>query len=222
MMFDDRYEVILADTEHSKNIHYHLRYQVFCLEKKFENANRHGGRIEKDQYDDRAVHFLVRDRMRNKWIGATRLVIDRVDGLPINRIAAIETPAVTQKRVVAEFSRLLILDPFRQARADGPGIAEPILLLGLIRAAKDYCRERNIDQWVFLCRRAIQKTVGKVGIEMEQIGPACVHRGMRVPYRMDLATAFDGIAACSGAVQRMWSRAPSYTCYSDLCKSLAA
>jgi hypothetical protein len=37
-MTNNGYEIILADTEESKNIHYNLRYQIFCLEKGFEEA----------------------------------------------------------------------------------------------------------------------------------------------------------------------------------------
>ena len=39
-IFDHNYEVLLANTEESKNIHYKLRYQVYCDEMRFEDKNK--------------------------------------------------------------------------------------------------------------------------------------------------------------------------------------
>jgi N-acyl-L-homoserine lactone synthetase len=212
MMFDDRYEVVLADTESSKAIHYHLRYQVFCLEKGFETADRFRNRMEKDRFDEHAVHFLVREKKRNKWIGAARLVIGPLDNLPIRQVTEVEGPNPNTGAVIAEFSRLLVLDQCRHANHNG--IAEPEVLLGLFRAARAYCRQQDIDQWVFLCRRSIYRILSNVGIQLEQIGPACQHRGLRLPYRMDLKTAFDGVADRSYRAHRLFDRPLSYYPYS--------
>ncbi|MGZ8217259.1 PEP-CTERM/exosortase system-associated acyltransferase [Methylomagnum sp.] len=218
MMFDNRYEVVLADTANSKAINYHLRYRVFCLEKGFENAGRFKNQMEKDRYDDHAVHFLVRDKKRNRWIAAARLVVGPADYLPINRVAEIDLPDVGSEMVIAEFSRLLILDEYRNAGGNGNHnrVSEPEVLLGLIRAAKEYCLSINIEQWVFLCRRSICRILDGLGIAMEQIGPACTFRGVRVPYRMNLQSAFDAVPDASPITQRMLARThQSFYRYSD-------
>lgn len=213
-MFDARYEVVLADTPESKEIHFNLRYKVFCLEKGFEDASRFTSEMEKDQYDDRAIHFLVREPLTNRWIGAARLVIDKVSALPINHIADIEVPSNEKDAVVAEFSRLLVLDNFRQAQTKLA--AEPEILLGLIRAARDYCLRQGIKSVLFLCRRSIHRILGNAGVDMLQIGAPCIHRGVRAPYLVDLERGFDRIfRPCSRAYQ-MFSRAHSYYYYSDL------
>lgn len=204
MMFDDRYEVVLADTASSRDIHYRLRYRVFCQEKGFENADRFKNQMEKDRYDEHAVHFLVRDKHRKRWAAAARLVIGPVDYLPINRVAEIDLPDLAPGTLIAEFSRLLILDDYRQP--NGHGDTEPEVLLGLIRAAKEYCRRIHIEHWVFLCRRSICRILSGLGIAMEQIGPACMFRGVRVPYRMDLATAFDEVPGTSFRTHLMLNR----------------
>ena len=54
-MTNNSYEVILADTEESKSIHYNLRYQIFCMEKGFEEASKFQDKMEKDVYDDNAL-----------------------------------------------------------------------------------------------------------------------------------------------------------------------
>jgi len=214
MMFDKRYEVVLADTEESKEIHYALRYRVFCLEKEFENAARFVRQMETDQYDSQAIHFLVRERMTNNWIAAARLIISPAESLPISAVAEIELPEHVGQGVVAEFSRLLILNTFRQVQ--NQAVTEPEILLGLIRAARDYCLKRNIKTWVFLCRRSIHRILGNIGIDMQQIGPACVHRGIRVPYLMNLNEAFDRVSLHSARTHQMFSKTQSYCYYSDL------
>lgn len=214
MMFDSRYEVVLADTEESKEIHYALRYRVFCLEKRFENATRFSRQMEMDQYDSQAVHFLVRDRVTGNWIAAARLIFNSVESLPISAVANIEIPERLNNVVIAEFSRLLILTAFRQSQSQA--LAEPEILLGLIRAAREYSLGRNTENWVFLCRRSINRILGSVGIDMQQIGPACVHRGIRVPYLMDLNAAFDNVSLVSPRTHQMFSRTQTYCYYSDL------
>lgn len=219
MMFDDRYEVVLADTASSREIHYRLRYRVFCQEKGFENADRFRNQMEKDRYDDHAVHFLVRDKMTMRWIAAARLVIGPADYLPINRIAEIDLSDLPAGTLIAEFSRLLILDDYRQA--SDKGSSEPAILLGLIRAAKEYCRKIEIQHWVFLCRRSICRILNGFGIAMDQIGPTCMFRGTRYPYRMDLPTAFDDVPNTSFRTHLMLSRPHrSYCRYSSSSENL--
>lgn len=224
MMFDDHYEVVLADTAGSRAIHYHLRYRVFCLEKGFEDAERFKDQMEKDCYDDEAVHFLVRDKKQDQWIAAARLVIGPLDFLPISRAAEISLPDVEAGTVIAEFSRLLILNNHRCF--NGKRISEPEVLMGLIRAAKEYCQNIHIEHWVFLCRRSIRRILDGLGISMEPIGPACHFRGVRVPYRMDLTTAFERVAQVSFPTHLMLSRPRrifySYASCSDMLSHRAA
>ncbi|CAL1240760.1 PEP-CTERM/exosortase system-associated acyltransferase [Candidatus Methylocalor cossyra] len=219
LMFDERFEVVLADTARSKAIHYQLRYQVFCLEKGFENAQQFKNEMEQDRYDDQAVHFLVRDKKRNKWVGAARLVLGTADSLPLKQVAEFQLPDLPADKVIAEFSRLLILDEYRQP--NGNGSSEPEILLGLIRAAKEYCQNvAAIEHWVFLCRRSLCRMLTNVGIDLRQIGPACAFRGIRIPYRMDLATAFNEIAHVSFRTYQMLNRPrshyPHFIAYSEL------
>ena len=61
-MFDQHYEVLLADTPKSKAIHYGIRYQVYCEEMGFENKADFPQEQEFDHYDDHAAHFIVRTK----------------------------------------------------------------------------------------------------------------------------------------------------------------
>lgn len=216
-MFDGLYRAVIADTEESRHIHYHLRYQVYCLEKKFEPQERFNGRMEIDEYDSRSVHFLIQHKPSGQWVGAARLINSHPQSLPMIKLTRIPVPEQTLMlgRNVSELSRLSILRSFRRHGCK-THINEPEVLLGLIRAVKEYSEANNIDYWLFLCRRAIMRVVGNLGMQMEIIGQPCEHRGLRYPYMATLATAFDEIPGRSPQVAAMFSRKGMLQRYSEL------
>ena len=219
-MFDNKYRAILADTEESRDIHYSLRYQVYCLEKGFEPAHNFKDELEKDKYDDNSVHFLIQEKSNGNWVGTVRLVIVEPQNLPILEYTEIEEEKLDSKnRKVAELSRLSILRDYRRTgdKVGKSGLGnEPEILLGLIRATNAYCKEAGISNWVFLCRRAIRRIVSKVGIRIDIIGPPCEHRGTRYPFLGRLNSGFDGISEVSPETQEMMSQKSAYSRYSDL------
>ena len=65
---------------------FRLRYQVYCLERDFEDVSEFPEAMESDGYDAQARHLLVRTRGCGSILGASRLVVDGVSGaagLPI-------------------------------------------------------------------------------------------------------------------------------------------
>lgn len=218
-MFDNTYQAILADTEESRNIHFKLRYQVYCLEKGYEPAGKFEDGLEKDEYDDNSVHFLIQERASGRWLGTARLVIAEPKKLPISELTDIEESKLTsENHKVAELSRLSILRNFRLNHQNSKvqeRYQEPEIILGIIRAAKTYCRETGIKNCLFLCRRSIRRILGKVGINMDLVGPPCEHKGMRYPY----LTKFDDfkrIPEVSAKIARMFSQQTAYVRYSEL------
>jgi len=192
------YEVILADTEESKNIHYNLRYQIFCLEKGFEEADKFKDEMEKDIYDDNAIHFLVKGN--NRWIGSFRLVIDQFGNLPFQKVSALGSSQFLQRNLeIAEFSRLGILRPFQKLRNGQPpkesSENESEIMLKMIHAGVDYCRTNGIGHIIILCRRSISRVLNQFGLEARPIGPAVFHHGPRIPFVFNLAdmNTFDSI-----------------------------
>ncbi len=220
-MFDSRYQAVIADTEESKSIHYHLRYQVYCLEKKFEPAEIFDDQQEIDEYDNQSVHFIIQDKQSGEWVAAARLVIGKPEDLPISKLTEYSLDGRSKEGMVfAELSRLSILKSFRRGTSQAQEkISEPEVLLGLIRAVKEYSEQNGIDYWLFLCRRSIMRVVGNMGMHMDIIGNPCEHRGIRYPYLATLATAFKGIAQRSPKVHQMFSRKNTLVTYSKLMES---
>jgi N-acyl amino acid synthase of PEP-CTERM/exosortase system len=83
-MFDNNFEVFLADTPESKAIHYSIRYQVYCEEMGFENKDNFPLEQEFDEYDSQSTHFIVRTRLTGHWVGAIRMVFNTDHFLPID------------------------------------------------------------------------------------------------------------------------------------------
>lgn len=215
-MFDRHYRAVLADTEEGKSIHYHLRYQVYCLEKQFEPTDAFNNQRERDEYDEHSVHFLIQHKKTGDWVGTARLVIDQPERLPAFQITDFSLPPETrQPRACAELSRLSILKSFRR-HTHQEKVSEPEVLLGLIRSVKEYSEQAGIDYWLFLCRRSIMRIVGNMGMHMDIVGDPCEHRGIRYPYLATLATAFDGIAERSPLVHQMFGRTNTLVAYSSL------
>ena len=104
-MFDDRYEVFLADTIQSMNLHYHLRYQVYHVETGWESdENVVRKKLEIDRYDASSKHFLVRDRLTHEWVGGVRLVVSPFGQLPLARVCTLDgVPGVEFEETINEF-----------------------------------------------------------------------------------------------------------------------
>ncbi|MGZ8186120.1 MAG: GNAT family N-acyltransferase, partial [Methylobacter sp.] len=81
-MFDDHFEFFLADTDESKEIHYSIRYQVYCEEMGFENKDDFPLEQEFDEYDNHSTHFIVRHKPTGHWVGAMRLIFKNGQPLP--------------------------------------------------------------------------------------------------------------------------------------------
>ena len=114
-MASRNFEVILANDESSRHIHYQLRYQVYCLETGYEDPAQFPDEEEKDAWDGDAVHFLVREPASGRWVAAMRLVLPSAQILPIEKRVAIEPSLWQDRRHSAEVSRLCMVGHYRVA-----------------------------------------------------------------------------------------------------------
>lgn len=202
LSFDSCFEVFLADTPESKEIHYRLRYQVYCDEMGFEDKERFPDRQETDEWDNDAVHFLVRHKYTGQWLGALRLVRHKDYGFPFQeRCNLHEKLSRTGYKHAIEISRLCVLKEARRYKPRAYGVDEGSrnvsflhdhrnlnrsIMWGLYRAAVVYSAQNDIAHWYILVTPALAYFVNKEGFEMRQIGDPCNHRGQRTPYRLSV------------------------------------
>lgn len=231
-MFDNHFEAILADTDQARRIHYQLRYQVYCLETGFEDRNRFPDGQEIDEWDDRAVHFLVRAKTTGEWAGAVRVVLPNPRGLPVQQTCKLDPDAYPDmwNEPLGEVSRLCVLERFRRRI---PNVAKlcgidhlyrdpthcqpgPVILLGLLRAAAFYSNWRGIDSCFLLATPGLARILNRWRIELRAVGRKTNHRGERYPFLTDLRKGRERIKACSSAIAEMYSRESAYRRYSEL------
>jgi N-acyl amino acid synthase of PEP-CTERM/exosortase system len=231
-MKSKNFEVILANDQWSRHIHYQLRYQVFCLETGYEDPARFPDGEEKDEWDDAAAHFLVQERSSGQWVAAMRLVLPSASILPIEKRVSIESALRRDQRHCAEISRLCMVGHYRrrlQGRilpcdsplSDNPmksGVQSEMLkqqrtaeiLQVLLKAAVAVSCERAIAYWYMLTTRALAKIAGYVlPLDMQVAGPPCSHRGERYPFLVDVGQVLhrrmDGLNLDSSPPYRLHS-----------------
>jgi N-acyl amino acid synthase of PEP-CTERM/exosortase system len=208
-MFDQHFEVFLADTQASKEIHYSIRYQVYCEEMGFENKDDFPLEQEFDQYDNYSSHFIVRSRHTEQWIGAMRMIFNNNQPLPLEKHCTLSTIINNDifNRSI-EISRLCLIKDIRRRITDtdpplglpqeinaikknnniipfhGRRHIERSIIWGLFRAAALHSKEKNIRKWYFLSTNALARIISKTGCTMQQIGASCNYNGERIPFEM--------------------------------------
>lgn len=215
-MFDENFEIFLADTPESKAKHYQIRYKVYCEEMGFENKDDFSHAQEFDHWDSHSAHFIVKHKESGKWVGAMRLISQCDQKLPIQQHASLNNIKNNQPDESVELSRLCVLKEMRRAsrityssnetsaKSDDIQETETIkfsvldnkhlisrqIIWGLLHAASVYCYNNNITNWYFLTSNAIAKLLRKGGLNLVNIGDACNHRGKRYPFNMNVVETY--------------------------------
>lgn len=214
--FDSCFEVFLADTPESRQIHYNLRYQVYCEEMGFEDKTLFPEEMEYDEWDnDDTVHFLVRQKLSGDWLGGLRLVFPRDNRLPFEKLVKpTRIMTNTDRRSAVEMSRLCVIKearrfsskrfaPYGLPENEVPEESNKIksfynfknqtrsLIWGLFRAAIDYSIENDVREWYFIVAPALACFIRREGFSMQKIGDACEHKGQRTPYKLSVESIRD-------------------------------
>jgi len=188
-----------------------LRYQVYCLERGFENPDEHPEHEERDPYDDRALHSLLIHRASGLAAGTVRLILpdqrQPIGSLPIDRLCQepdLYDQALLPRANLAEVSRFAISKAFRRRVGDvatptgvGPDWTEPVkidrrvlphLSLGLIHALVRVSVLSGITHWVAEMEPALLRMLGILGIHWTNLGPSVDFHGKRQPCHTELRT----------------------------------
>jgi len=216
-MFDSHYQVILADTEAARAIHYKIRYHVYCLERRFEDPARFPQGEEQDPWDVHAAPFIVRERASGRWVAAMRLVLPNAAQFPVETLECLTPEATHQlrRRELAEVSRICVIHSpapyeinqhldrnFGAVARNG----EPEILLGLLRTLFVYGLERGIEHSYLLVTDALARLLRRIGVVLHPAGTPTDHRGLRTPYWVGLRESAASMIAKSEAIRRMAAR----------------
>jgi N-acyl amino acid synthase of PEP-CTERM/exosortase system len=212
-MFDDHFDVYLADTAESKSIHYNIRYQVYCEEMGFEDKNAFDSAHECDEWDQSSTaHFIVRHKASNAWVGAIRLIENSHHlEFPVNIHCDLDQGIPhSSNELSVEVSRLCVVKEIRRRISDGEpptGLYDErkdqldslfaenqfknkrinrSVIWGLLYAAAYYCKINNLSNWYFMTTLGLAKILSQKGMILDSIGQPCNHNGVRFPYKMNV------------------------------------
>lgn len=224
-MFDETFRVCFADTPFGVALHQRIRYQVFCLDKGFEDPNAFSTARETDAWDDHSAHFIVQNKITRQWVAATRLVLPKPEiSLPVDHMGVFDRHFLDDPDLrVGEISRFCIIGNRSSLQVGGGLEPSPNSLeawgigaigkkqqfevtLGMIRAAGIYALKRGIDFCIMLITDAFARLLRKLGVTLRQAGPATNHRGMRTAYLVDMREAVVSMARQSSAVRDLFRR----------------
>lgn len=207
-LYDQTYEVAPADLHESSVEAHALRYQVYCLEKGFEDPAANPLGLEIDAFDARAAHCLLRHRDTRIALGTARLILP--DPLrpgaswPIQQVCtdprlfdSEELPAAT----TAEVSRFCLSSAARarielacaesRGEAAEQGRLAPYTILGIIRGMLMISLRRGITHWTLIVEPALLRLLGRLGLQFTKLGPLVEYHGRRQPCFSDLAGLFE-------------------------------
>lgn len=234
-MFDKSFEVFVADHPIAREIHYGIRYQVYCEETGFEDPSRFSNQMEMDQYDDNSVHFIVRSKRTGEWVAGMRLIQEELSLLP----TVIANPDLDLSQFgdnpqAAEVSRLCVLGKYRRSSIpSNPGSVkltpvliderrrEPEIMLGLLRAAFWYSINFDIKHWVFMAAPSLSRMLNIIALNTRCIGNVIDFHGKRAPHACDMSTFINRLPTKSENLFKMFMHNTAYLSYSESFRKLA-
>ncbi|TDF37283.1 PEP-CTERM/exosortase system-associated acyltransferase [Alteromonadaceae bacterium M269] len=195
---------------------YRIRHGVYCEELNFEDTNAEG--IEKDDFDDHAIHCLIQHLPSSDYSGTVRVVRPENEGeiIPIQKycIDSITpgkiNPNDFKPHEVCEISRLAVPNKFRRRQTDkfkgaATGVINeqiyseeelrcfPFIAIGLYLSAASVVIENNIKHTFVMMEPRLARSMSFVGIRFEQIGPPIEYHGKRAPYYINPSLLMDSL-----------------------------
>ncbi len=210
--FYEYFELVPAVNDPLRHEVYKLRFQVYCLETGFERLEdcecviEDGVTVylERDAFDTRSDHYLIRHRRTGLYAATVRLVLPDPDDpqapYPIEGHCRLDTP-VSDPGIrchLAEISRFAVSKDFKKRRGESgtlAGIGEqtkvyfeederrilPHITVGLFAAIVRMTRAHDITHWYGVMEPALLRLLRLFGIRFVPIGPDVDYHGLRRP-----------------------------------------
>jgi N-acyl amino acid synthase of PEP-CTERM/exosortase system len=183
---------------------FRLRHRVYCLENDFESP-ANGDCIERDEFDEHAVHSVVLDRTSETVIATVRLTLPYSDEgqvtLPVQRLCkdlSEDDHHLFRTGRAAEISRFAISKELRRRTgaavansAEGRGVSTPsrltewceqsFIALGLLRAVFQMSLNQGITHLYAVMEPALLRLISRVGLKFKPVGPLVQYHGARQP-----------------------------------------
>lgn len=214
--FKQYFDMVFASTEQLKNEVYQLRYQVYCIETKFERPEDFPAGLEIDESDQFSAHYLIKHHSRG-YAATTRLVLPDMDSLtrkfPIEEHCDITNHEVMNKiprQHLAEVSRFCVSKEFKQRKGESgtlTGVSSehddyfsdderrvfPHITLALIACLVKMSQEHEIYHWYAVMEPSLLRFLKRLGIVFTNIGPLADYHGERQPCVITVSEMLAGV-----------------------------
>jgi N-acyl amino acid synthase of PEP-CTERM/exosortase system len=209
--------LVIDNDPHLLEQSYHLRYQVYCLERGFLPAAKYPDGREVDDFDAHSIHLGVLNT-EGKLVGTVRLVEPSDAGLPMFHHCTLfeDSPSLHETSVrVVETSRLAISRQYNRGRSDGfydleglsglmdiPERRKGDIFLHLYKGGYQASKRRGFTHWLAATEKSLQRLMIRYGFPWKAIGAEVDYYGRVSPYLMDLREFDDVILSRRIAVLR--------------------
>ena len=213
--FKRYFEIVPALTGELREHVYRIRHQVYCEELKYEPVRADGREV--DEYDEQALHILIRSIKTGEFIGCTRLIPCREEDphypLPFERTCAatldrsIVDPQSMRRDKIAEVSRLAVISKYRLRRDEHKSAISmndesfgnellprfPYIPVSLYLATTELASLLGIQSMFVLTETKLANHFARLGVKISRIGGPVEHRGVRVPSVLDVQGILEGL-----------------------------
>jgi N-acyl amino acid synthase of PEP-CTERM/exosortase system len=199
--------VTIDDSPHLLEKSQRLRYQVYCVERRFLNAEDYPNQLEFDQFDRDSVHVGVLDA-ESELVGTARIVKPNNAGLPFLLHCTLfshETTFAELGNTVVEISRVCINRRYTRRRSDGfsdaPGQESDEhaipghdrrrehddVFVTLVKALYHATKRMGATHWIVAIEKPLRRRIARYGLPFQLAGPEVDYYGCVAPYIMSLA-----------------------------------
>ena len=218
--FHNHFDVVSADTIGLMETAFRIRYQVYCVERSFEDQESFPEQMETDEYDFHSAHSLVRCKASGQYTGMVRLVLpDPVDlnkPLPMEKFcrsgmkaSGIDLSSIPRD-ALAEVSRFSISKELKDQCSKKPVISVvgaenkqegkamdtrmmPHISLGLFAGIVRMSAQNNITHWLSVMEPTFLRFLTRYGIYFQKTGPVVDYHGRRQPAVASIDSVLSGI-----------------------------
>lgn len=208
--FNLLYSVVPAEDDELLEETFRLRYQVYCIENKFEKPSEKSHQLETDEFDNNSVHSIIKYNMSGLSLGSVRMILpNRMDykrSFPIQQIC--NHSIFTDKKLFSvynpiEISRFCLSKSLRamakpckhnciKLTSSDATFSLPLLnqygpILGLIRGLVQMSIEYHVTHWFAIMEPSLIRLLAKLGIYFKPIGTLINYHGMRQPCYIELS-----------------------------------
>ena len=201
-MYDRHFTVVPADTPALLDAAYALRYQVYCVERSFEDPTQQSGERERDRYDAQSVHAVLIAKSSGNVVGCVRLILpdrgaaacplpirdllSQVDRRRLDTFGRHRTAEISRYAIAKMYRRRLGETMYPDLEWDGPPGNElrrlvPHMSLGLMRGVCLLAAQCGIENLCAAMSSPLLRLLERFGLVFERLGPSIEYHGPRQP-----------------------------------------